>query len=135
LVNALTNEIIKLDAQTTHYVYKNLLNGVHQFKVRARLEDNTWLLSNTITLLATQNAQAIAIPNPFTDKLTLMQLPNTAKDATYISIYDSRGMLIAEKQITDGSTTWELSTATWNSGLYLVQINNGKQQQLIKVVK
>jgi len=71
----------------------------------------------------------IVYPNPTTDQINIVLNGNRINEKFVIKIYNAQGKLIEERK--NNSTPIQLNT----SGVYFVEISNGKSRLLHKVIR
>ncbi len=74
-----------------------------------------------------------ALPNPFTDRLTIQLPSECGNKISQITVYDSKGTVVLAQHHQGRQIS--LNTASFSPGLYLVGIVNAKGQWHLKVVK
>ena len=93
--------------------------------------------STATSINATGNELAVNIyPNPTTDFVEV-ELNNAAYGPCSINAYDAEGrkVLSAVKETEGNSTKAVLNTGNWQAGIYLLQITQGSNQKVIRLVK
>lgn len=87
--------------------------------------------NNSVTDLMTVNDVAVAVtPNPFTDKLLI----NHNGNYTTLLVTDLEGRVVLQQAITS-KVSETLSTSSWEKGVYMIVLSDGKKQTSLKVVK
>lgn len=71
-------------------------------------------------------------PNPFSEKITIKNIPLAFAE---ISIFDLSGKLIFEDEKTSGMSKFEISTADFSKGIYVLNIKNKQGILRRKIVK
>ncbi len=118
------------------------MDQTYQYRLRAKTNNrwfnNSWGQEVTLiwsyTGVNEDNKNEISIyPSPFQNQLNVEYIASSFSDYP-IRIYNQQGILIFEQQSSlEGNTT--INTQSWQTGLYLMQINDGTQTQTYKLIK
>lgn len=93
---------------------------------------NTDLLSNTTGVTTSVNNSLISVyPNPAKDQINVDLSSLNANDAT-VKIMNSNGMVVYEKAAVNSNEV--ISTASFNKGMYMVQVSAGNKISNKKLV-
>jgi zinc-dependent metalloproteinase lipoprotein len=94
--------------------------------------NNRQSYSSVINVMWLNADEANVYPNPFKDKLVLRK--NGSAEPTAVLVTDATGRILF-KSPSLSAIKAELSTSTWNAGIYVVQIQNERETKIFKVVK
>lgn len=92
---------------------------------------NFRLLSNVAMV---GSSPMIAFPNPFGDGFKLKSDINSA-DLVTVKVYDMQGKVIEQRQVIASELSKQELGTSYQSGLYNVMVEQGNQQQTIRVIK
>jgi len=127
---------------TTDYQYADNIDEIKTSLIYYRLKivdlDGKYQYSS-IALVKLGNDQlqtaVVVYPNPVVDQL-MITIPNVWQNKTIVySVYNSNGSLMKKRIEENAGQTEILSIADLPSGLYLVNVMNGKQTSAQKLIK
>ncbi len=118
--------------------------GVYEVSVTATNDECTEVMTLTITVVDTSisveditGLTNLSIsPNPFQNQLSVQIATDIQKELN-IKVFDAVGRIVVDnKQVRiSGSNQLDFNTSIWNSGVYFLQINDGKNQGTVKLLK
>lgn len=74
-----------------------------------------------------------AYPNPTTGQITI-QLQNATQPSSFIQVSNTLGQVVLQKEVKEASTI-QLDLSKETTGIYMVRVLNGDQEQTIKITK
>ncbi len=80
------------------------------------------------------NSPMIAFPNPFGEGFKLKSDLNSA-DVVAVKVYDMLGKVVEQRQVIASELSKQELGTSYQSGLYNVMVEQGDQQQTIRVIK
>ena len=94
--------------------------------------------SATVSAVAqiNDNLEVNIFPNPTTDFVEL-ELPGSNNGTYTLNTYNTEGRKVFSTLIavTGGFTKSTINVSNWAAGIYLLQVTNGNQQKVIRLVK
>jgi photosystem II stability/assembly factor-like uncharacterized protein len=84
--------------------------------------------------IASSNEQIIAYPNPSQDRLYILLNGFVKNDEVYVKLVDPNGKLLYQKE-SRGEELLEISLAGFAAGVYLINADQGRVNQQVKIVK
>ena len=98
-------------------------------------EDTATVVVNGVSQLE-GNMELNVYPNPATDHLQV-ELSNAITGTYELSVFDAAGREIAKQneQVSAISSTVEVNTSNWSSGIYFVKLSKDGVQKVVKIVK
>ena len=118
----------------------NLERGVYQFELTVT-DDLGVTGKDTVTIEVIEAAPLIrqAYPNPVTDKINIrINLPKNPSSLFRIKLYDSRGIVIYEEQISTSQATVlrQIDMSKYQNGFYLIEVITDKnKRETLKIIK
>ncbi len=99
------------------------------------VEDTAVVHPNGIATVSVNNGFTV-YPNPVNEVLNL-QFDNAQSDNYTISVYNVNGQMVASEKVNlnTASAATSINTSAWEPGVYIVSLQAGSTQQLVKVVK
>ncbi len=123
------------NAANNTFTHNNLKAGNYIYKIRVKLTDGSYLISNITTHNFTQGYGFEIIPNPIKDNVVIYGSTNVINNVQ-VTITDVRGVVIAtatEKDFINGICN--LPSTNWTSGIYFVNIKEVANRTTLKVLK
>jgi hypothetical protein len=81
----------------------------------------------------TDHLKITALPNPSRNYFTL-KIQSTAKELLQVRVLDVSGKIVESRNGLGANTTFHIGN-NFHAGIYLIEITQGKQQQILKLVK
>lgn len=93
----------------------------------------TYNATTALGELATENFEVNVYPNPASDLLAI-QIPKAMQENYQVSLFDLNGKKVMETTLYQGSTIAHFDTRTLYSGEYSLEIKNGTQKLVKKII-
>ena len=97
------------------------------------ITEDTVTHTNTGITTVSQTNQINVYPNPVNDRLNI-QVDNAAPGTCLISVFDLSGQLITT-QTFETATTHSIGTSSWESGVYLIKIQQAGVSKVLRILK
>src|SRR5207342_1458105 len=81
----------------------------------------------------TDKLSLIALPNPSRNYFTL-KIQSSSKEVFQLRVLDVSGRIVEKRNGMAANTTFHIGS-NFQPGIYLVEITQGKQQQILKLIK
>ena len=116
------------------YYDANIAKGnKYYYRLKQVDTDGKFTISKVVTVFYSGSNSIVSIyPNPVTDNLVIQN--NSLVQNTDIIIIDAAGKIIYQKQVLLNSKV-NLSTTSWNAGVYIIKIQTDEGLSTFKVVK
>ncbi len=119
-----------------HYVFNDLkpLSGYSYYRLKQHDENGAFSYSNVERVSIAAGADISALPNPFTDHLTLSMSAQTLTGTMSYTIADVQGRTVLALGIKNATTTIDVSNLP--SGVYILRVTDGSNLlQSFRIVK
>ncbi len=114
---------------TYRYQLPGFADGQYYFRLKQMDKDGKYTYSKVLTTTLSCNSSLLSLaPNPAHDQINILGLDNSKSHT--IKIFDSRGILVANKYLFNQRT---VNVANLANGLYLVKIDDNQTLKFIKL--
>lgn len=112
------------------FTHMNASAGKNYYRLKVVDEDGHFFYSAVRTVMVGKPAMVKVYPNPVKDKLSItISQPDKPCD---VRILNARGQQVWHRRITSSA---EVNTAIWGSGMYIVEVKDGTETSIYKVQK